>query len=233
MAVHSINPADTVEMWVEPGAEATFTVRLSANPCMLVPPVVPPVVPPPPPATPWDDVTATFPTNPTAQNPYQSPGRWATRAPAGITLHHTGSYDAYALARVCLAKSYTINGVLRKGLPTTEYHIFIQTDGTALLCVPLEQGFWHDHAGYPNSHVSIGLAGYWHKTRPPEAMIAGAALVVAYLMREYNIPLARVVGHRDRALPNGISTECPGWYPAPLGTNWKPDFMEALADVRG
>lgn len=236
MTTHSINPADTVEMWVEPGAEAAFTVHISAAPCPVVPPVVLPPVPPLPPlpTVPWVDLTATFPTNPTAQNPYQSPGRWATRVPtAGITVHHTGSNDAYALARVCLAKGYTVNGVWRAGLPTTQYSIFIQTDGVALLCVPLNQAGWHDHAGYPNSNISIGLAGYWHRTRPPAALITGLARVVAYLLNEYNIPLARVVGHRDRALPNGVSTECPGWYAAPLGAGWKPDFDAALAAARG
>ena len=117
---------------------------------------------------------------------------------------------------------------MKRGLPTTQYHIFVQQDGSALLCVPLEQGFWHDHAGYPNANISVGVAGYWHKTRPPVALIEGLARVCAHLMKTYNIPLARVGGHRDRALPNGVSTECPGWYPAPLGSGWREDFYAAL-----
>lgn len=218
---------------VQPGDQVI--VQLSADvvnpqPVEFAFEVIQPESPAPPASTlPWVDVTATFPTNPTAQNPYQSPGRWATRTPAGITVHHTGANDAYALARGCLAKVYMVNEVRRVGLPTTQYHIFVQQDGSALLCVPLEQGFWHDHAGYPNANISVGVAGYWHKTRPPAVLIEGLARVVAHLMHEYSIPLARVVGHRDRALPNKVDTECPGWYPAPLGSGWKGDFDAALA----
>ena len=222
MADHIVQHNDQVILRADAGAVDASCIRFVVE-------VVQPSPPPPPAATPvWVDVTATFPTNPTAQNPHQSPGRWATRVPQGISVHHTGTNDAYALARVCLAKSYTVNGVVRYGLPTTQYHIFVQRDGSALLCVPLEQGFWHDHAGYPNANVAVGMAGYWHKTRPPAALIEGTANVCARLMGMYNIPLARVEGHRDRALRNGVSTECPGWYPAPIGSGWKGDFDAAL-----
>lgn len=203
-------------------------VRAGDGPVNFAVEVLPAEVKPPAPSLPWVDVTATFPTNPTAQNPPASPGRWATRRPTGITVHHTGTDDAYALARVCLAKVYVIDGRRYAGLPTTQYHVFVQQDGSALLCVPLEQGFWHDHAGYPNANISVGIAGYWHKTRPPSALIEGLARVCAQLMKMYSIPIARVVGHRDRALPNGVSTECPGWYPAPLGSGWREDFFAAV-----
>lgn len=227
MTTHVIQPDDDLLLQVSAASTHAFTVRVEAAPCPTLPDP-----PAPPNLTPWEDVSATFPTNPTAQNPYQSPGRWATRIPSGVTVHHTGMYDAYALARVCLAKVYTVSGVKRVGLPTSQYHIFVDLDGSALLCVPFAQGFWHDHAGYPNANISIGLAGYWHKTRPPATLVEGLARVVAYLLREHNIAPVRVVGHRDRALPNGISTECPGWYPAPVGTGWKPDFDAALAAVQ-
>ncbi|MBN2391659.1 MAG: N-acetylmuramoyl-L-alanine amidase [Anaerolineae bacterium] len=219
MNTHVVQPGDQVIVQVDACAVDLQPVTFAVE-----------VIQPEPPASdmPWEDVTATFPTNPTAQNPYQSSGRWATRTPTGITVHHTGTNDAYALARVCLGKAYMINGVVRYGLPTTQYHIFVQQDGSALLCVPLEQGFWHDHAGYPNANISVGVAGYWHKTRPPVTLIEGLARVCARLMGMYDIPVARVVGHRDRALPNGIGTECPGWYPAPLGSGWRDDFYAAL-----
>lgn len=222
MTIHIAQPGDQVIMRLAAGAVNPQPVTFAVEVQEPEPPT------PPAPTLPWVDVTATFPTNPTAQNPYQSPGRWATRVPTGITVHHTGASDAYALARVCLAKVYTVNGVRRVGLPTTEYHVFVQQDGSALLCVPLEQGFWHDHAGYPNANISVGVAGYWHRNRPPVTLIEGLARVCAHLMRTYNIPLARVVGHRERALPNGISTECPGWYSAPLGSGWREDFFAAL-----
>ena len=208
-----------------------LNTNLTVNFLVTVTPAPAPEPPAPHPA--WVDVTATFPTNPGAQNPYQSPGHWATRNPTGVTIHHTGATDPYILARICLAKAYTVNGVRRVGLPTTEYHIFVDTDGGALLCVPLEQGLWHDHAGYPNANISVGIAGYWHKRRPPAELVAGLARVVAHLMRTYDIAIQRVVGHRERALMYGVSTECPGWYPAPVGAGWRGDFDAALAAELG
>lgn len=221
-----------------PGDEVTLRLPAGALEASLVLAVVveqaeTPVQPPQPGGPPWEDVTGSFPTNPTAQNPPASPGRWATRRPTGVTVHHTGTRDAYALARVCLGKAYTIGGRRYVGLPTTQYHVFVDTTGDALLCVPLEQAGWHDHAGYPNANVAVGIAGYWHKQRPPLDLIEGLARVCACLMRTFDIPVGRVVGHRDRALPNGISTECPGWYNAPVGSGWKADFDAALMVMRG
>jgi len=123
--------------------------------------------------------------------------------------------------------------VRRVGLPTTQYHIFVDVDGSALLCVPLDQGLWHDHGGYPNANVSVGVAGYWHKTRPPAALVAGLARVVAHLVRTYDIAIQRVVGHRERAALYGVSTECPGWAAAPVGSGWKGDFDAALVEALG
>ena len=216
-----------------PGDEVTLRVPASVFEAHLALAVVieqedaPPVAPPAP-GLPWEDVTATFPTNPQAQNPPASPGRWATRRPVGITVHHTGSHDPYALARACLGKAYVIGGRTYKGLPTTQYHIFIHADGRALVCVPLEQAGWHDHGGYPNSNISIGLAGYWHKQKPPAVVVESLARVCAHVMREYAIPRERVVGHRDRARAVGVGTECPGWDAAPIGAGWRGEFDAAL-----
>jgi len=183
-----------------------------------------PPVPPAPPPLPWTpvDVIASMPTNPQAPNPPATPGRWATRTAAqikGITVHHTGTHDYLAAARYCTGS---------KGLPTTQYTYWVQADGTVLHCVPDNLALWHDHAGYPNYYISVGLAGWVHQTPPPPAQIAGLAQLCAYLLGKYGIPRARIVGHRDRALPYGVSTQCPGWYPAPVGSGWKPDFDAAL-----
>ena len=210
------------ELEIAPGQTVTFTVTAAA--CSAGPPETP-VGPP------FVDRIAVYPTNPHAQNPTSSPGRWATGRPTGITVHHTGTADPLALARYCVSKRYYVNGAWREGLPTSQYHIFVHEDGTSELGVPLDQRGWHDHSGYPSPNASIGMARYWHKVKPPAVMIAGLARVVAWLMREYDIPAARVEGHRDWALrvrPNPVNTECPGWYPAPVGSNWKPDFDAAL-----
>lgn len=208
---------------IAPGETITLTVTATA--CDAPPPVAPPA------SAPWEDVIAAFPTNPNAQNPASSPGRWATGNPGGITIHHTGTHNPMALANYCLSKAYVVGGVRREGLPTTQYHIFIHADGRALLCVPLNLRLWHDHGGYPNSNISIGMAGFWHQTTPPTVMLNSLARVVAYLMGEYGIPLGHVTGHRERALASRPpwNVQCPGWSPPPIGSGWKPLFDQALA----
>lgn len=213
-----VGDGDVVEFLTSPSGRGYVEFRVQIVPDHPVPPDPPaPVLPP------FEDVIALMPTNPRAPNPPASPGRWATRTPEqikGVTVHHTGSHDYMAVARYCTGA---------KGLPCTQYAYWVAADGAVLKCVEDNIALWHDHAGYPNSHLAVGMAGWLHKVRPPVAQIEGLARLCAYLMREYAIPVARVVGHRDRAAPARVGTECPGWYPPPIGSGWKPDFDAALA----
>ncbi len=185
--------------------------------------IVPEAPPSPPaPALPFEDIVASIPVNPHAPNPPATPGRWAFRTPAeirGITVHHTGTHDYLALARYCTGP---------KGLPTTQYTYFVTANGEVLKCVDDAVAFWHDHGGYRNFRISIGLAGWLHKTPPPPAQITGLARICAYLLDKYQLPMSSIVGHRDVALPARVNTECPGWYAPPVGCGWKPDFDVAL-----
>lgn len=81
---------------------------------------------------------------------------------------------------------------------------------------------WHDHCGHQNRHVSVGLAGRLHESKPPAAELRAAARIVAWLMDRYGIPLAEVQGHNDRY----ASTICPGWDQA----DWRDDFYTALGE---
>lgn len=174
-----------------------------------------PETPAPTPEAIFKDVIAQMPTNTKATNPADSPGRWAIRRAdevRGITIHHTLSHDPVAVAQYI---------VREKSLPTTEYTFWVERDGTALLCVPVEQALWHDHTGYPNYNISVGMAGTLHVTAPPTAQIQGAARLCAWLMQEYHIPLAQVQGHKDRYK----GTVCPGWDSA----GWRATFYSELA----
>ncbi|MBN2258745.1 MAG: N-acetylmuramoyl-L-alanine amidase [Anaerolineaceae bacterium] len=172
---------------------------------------------PAPDGPPWVDVIAEMPTNSRATQPQASPGQWATRRAdqiKGITIHHTLSHDRLALARYIIRE---------KDLPTTEYTWWVDRDGLVLLCVPVELALWHDHTGYPNYNLSIGLAGSLHVAPPPARQIEGAAGLVAYLMRTYSIPLEEVQGHNDR-----YPTLCPGWDAA----GWRATFFSELHRAR-
>lgn len=174
--------------------------------------------PPDAPTLPFVDVIAEMPVNPYAQNPPKSPGRWAQRRGEqirGITVHHTGADDYLALARYC-----TVN----KSLPTTQYTYFVARDGTVYHCVADGEAFWHDHTGYPNFNIAVGIAGYWHQAQPPEALLEGLARIVAWLQARYGIPLAEVQGHDERARRYNYATACPGWNKA----GWRSRFFEVL-----
>ena len=164
---------------------------------------------------PYIDIVDEMPVNP---NPTE-PAEWWPRTPdqiTGITVHHTMSHDAKATARYCTDV---------KGRPSIQYHLWVASDGQVYLCAPLSWGMWHDHCGHENRHVSVGLAGRLHESRPPEIQLQAAARIVAWLMDKYGIEQAEVQGHNDRF----AGTVCPGWDQA----GWREDFYEALEDAVG
>lgn len=174
---------------------------------------------------PWQDIISTLPTNSTPSHPDLVKRKWnwwPIRHPndvAGITIHHTMSHSPEATARFCTGP---------KRYPSIQYHLWVsQADGCPItLCAPLSWMIWHDHTGAKPSTISVGMAGHLHKVRPPDEQIQATALLVAYLMKEYDIPLAQVKGHRDR-----YPTDCPGWTATgrsrPSG-NWRNDFYHAV-----
>jgi hypothetical protein len=159
---------------------------------------------------PYIDLVDEMPLNP---NPTEPPGWWI-RTPAqikGITIHHTMSHDPKATARYCTDV---------KGRPSIQYHLWVTREGAVYLCAPLSWGMWHDHCGHENKNVSVGLAGHLHQAKPPDVQLQAAARIVAWLMGQYGIVRAEVLGHNDRY----EATVCPGWYQA----GWRDDFYRAL-----
>jgi len=71
---------------------------------------------------------------------------------------------------------------------------------------------WGAHAKTPDNRfneygIGICLVGNFDLSRPTPQQQQSLARLVAYLMRTYNIPPDRVIGHRDTK-----ATECPGRY---------------------
>lgn len=177
----------------------------------------------------WEDIRSTMPTNPEpdASALIAQRGGWWRRKPNdidGITIHHTLSHNPSQTAAY-IVKPRAKGG---KGHATTQYHIWITADGTALYCVDLTEGLWHDHCGDKNTHISIGMAGALHTTEPPEAQLDKVVEVVTHLMSVFDIPVENVAGHNDWAWKcSKVRTVCPGWDQA----GWRQDFygkLEAL-----
>lgn len=163
-------------------------------------------------AHPWIDYRAQM---PVATAPYDPMAWWVRSLDQidGITLHHTLSQDPIAIAKYLISK----------GRPTTEYAFWIRENGEILYCADLTLGFWHDHTGHKNTHISVGLAGKRHVSPPPEAQMAATVRLVAYLMRTYGIEVSGVRGHNDYT-----QTTCPGWDAA----KWRTTFYTRLEQER-
>ena len=72
---------------------------------------------------------------------------------------------------------------------------------------PTDDNHWNEHG------IGICLIGNFDKRRPSEAQLASAAQLVAWLMRQCNIPPDHVYGHGGVPCAR---TDCPGKY-FPLG----------------
>lgn len=171
----------------------------------------------PEPEVPWTrDISGELARNagPYADGTLQREGGWWRRKLEqidGLTFHHTLSGSPHATARYYVAKE--------GGRPSIPYTIWVTETGEVLLCVPLDEGLWHDHTGHRNTHLSVGLAGSLHVNRPSEAQLEAAARVAAWAIKSAMLSgitgIGQIKGHQDYA-----QTVCPGWGAAASG-KWK------------
>lgn len=160
----------------------------------------------------WIDLRDTLPHNSSPDNPdWLSGTDWAIREEkTAITVHHVA------------AEGTTPQGVANwtttpyhsggKGLPRLQYHFWIARNGTIYYCTDLKYGQWHDHCGYPNSHISVVLDGCLNRIPPNTEQITATAKLLVYLMDRYG--LSEFKGHCDY-----FQTACPGWQ------NWKEQLI--------
>lgn len=138
-----------------------------------------------------------------------------------VTIHHTLSDSVHATAAHYVKKD--------GGRPTIPYTVWITQTGEILLCVPLEQGLWHDHTGHRNTHLSVGLAGSLHLYEPAEVQLKAAVRVCVWAIRSDSLPgingVDQITGHMDH-----IATACPGWASAKSG-HWKARFYAMLEEA--
>lgn len=134
-------------------------------------------------------------------NAASRPWRW-------IVIHHSATDDGGATR---FDKEHRVNGWDELG-----YH-FVIGNGSDTGNGQIEVGpRWRKqkhgaHAKTPDNRfndfgIGICLVGNFESARPSEKQMRSLATLVAHLMKRYDIPANRVIGHDD----TGRSTACPG-----------------------
>lgn len=158
-----------------------------------------------------------------------------------IVIHHTDTPKTFTPQQIA---HYHVFGerknaqgtVIKAQWPGIGYHFLVGADGTIFQCQREETKSNHV-GGEPNNYsVAVSFLGRFMKTdlqgkpAPPEdqlptaLQLRGAAQLVAWLMQKYNIPLDKVMGHRDVWVG---ATACPGdqWL---TGARWKGMLQAAV-----
>ena len=136
------------------------------------------------------------------------PPAGAARSWKWIVIHHSATPSGSAR---------TFDRMHRdKGWDELGYH-FVIGNGTDSGDGQIEVGTrwakqkWGAHAKTPNNEyndhgIGICLVGNFDIERPTPQQTRSLARLVSHLMRTYNVPASRVLGHQDTGKP----TECPG-----------------------
>jgi hypothetical protein len=158
-----------------------------------------------------------------------------------IVIHHTDTPKTRTPQQIA---SYHVHGerknaqgkVIKEQWPGIGYHFLVGADGTIYQCQREETKSNHVGGEPNNFSVAVSFLGRFMKTdlqgqpAPPEdqlptaPQLRGAAQLVAWLMQKYNIPLDKVMGHRDVWVG---ATACPGdqWL---TGARWKGMLQAAV-----
>lgn len=145
-----------------------------------------------------------------------------------IAVHHTAAPPRVGPARIAelhIAADPTRN---KEAWPGIGYHFFVHEDGRIEQTNALETIAYHvvRHNGYS---VGVAFAGSFMNGKiPTSAQLRAGAHLVAWLMQELRIPLARVWGHRE--FPDNM-TVCPGseWT---QGNRWRDLLFEQINQIQ-
>lgn len=141
-----------------------------------------------------------------------------------LVIHHTDTGKAFTVQQLARYHVYgerkkADGSMLKEQWPGLGYHFVIAADG--VICQGQREDTVSYHVGGdPNAYsIGISLIGRFMNTDlkgnaqpatdqiPTPQQLRSAGHLVAWLMQEHDVPLARVVGHRD-VWPKG--TVCPG-----------------------
>jgi N-acetylmuramoyl-L-alanine amidase len=88
------------------------------------------------------------------------------------------------------------NHISDEGCPTIAYAYFIESDGLAYRCLPLDVRSWHV-GSWNDRSVGVCLAYEGADVPPPPRQLDVAAALCARLACELGLSAERVVGHRE------------------------------------
>lgn len=134
-----------------------------------------------------------------------------------LVINHTAVDPSVGIERIAASH--------QKRWGATLYQYFIAGDGSILQTNALDQVVDLTQA-WIGQGVNIAIAGNFTADVPGEAQIQAAARLCAWLMQEYNIPVANVKG-----VSEFINSQSPGtqWM---TGKNWKDTLLRQIAQVR-
>lgn len=167
----------------------------------------------------------------TAQLPKHARLRYERRPLSQIThiaVHHTAAPPRIGPARIAELHIAADPARGKEPWPGIGYHYFIHEDGRIEQTNALETVSYHvaRHSSYS---VGVVFAGSFMNGKiPTSAQLRAGAHLLAWLMQELNIPLARVWGHRE--FPDNM-TVCPGseWT---QGNRWRDLLFEQIGQIQ-
>jgi hypothetical protein len=124
-----------------------------------------------------------------------------------VTLHHTGDAQPLRPQDDVAAKLRGLQswGAAERNWWDVPYHYLLDLDGKVF-----EGRDWHfmgetNTAYDPGGHFLISMIGNYEKQEPSPAQLAAIADLMAWALKEFDLPLERIGGHYNYA-----TTGCPG-----------------------
>lgn len=145
-----------------------------------------------------------------------------------IAVHHTAAPVSLGPARIAEMHVAPDPGRTKEAWPGIGYHYFIHADGAIEQTNHLETVCYHVYR-HNTYTVGVVFAGSFMNGRiPTSAQLRAGAHLVAWLMQELHLPMARVWGHRE--FPEN-TTVCPGseWT---TGNRWRDLLFERVEQVQ-
>ena len=145
-----------------------------------------------------------------------------------IAVHHTATLPTIGPMRIAELHVEADPARGKEAWPGIGYHFFIHADGSIDQTNELETVSSHV---YRHDDYTLGVAfagSFMNGSVPTPAQVRAGAHLIAWLMQELNIPLARVWGHRE--FPDNV-TVCPGseWTG---GRRWRDDLFARIEQVQ-
>ncbi len=145
-----------------------------------------------------------------------------------LAIHHTAAPPHMGPARIAELHVAADPNRGKDAWPGIGYHFFVHEDGSIEQTNFLETASYHvfRHYGYTAGVVFAG--SFMNGKIPSSAQLRSGAHLLAWLMQDLRIPLARVWGHRE--FPDNM-TVCPGseWT---QGNRWRDLLFERVEQIQ-